>query len=118
MIVTLAPPALRLLPFASVAVTVRSCVLLPSAVMVALAGVSVDCVASAAPAVPVALKVTGEPARPMRVAVRVLAPALVPKVQLPTVAMPEALVAGVRSVAKPPPLVTAKVTLTPLTGWL
>ena len=68
------------------------------------------------PAVPVALKVTGEPLRPALVAVRLLAPALVPSVQLPTVAMPLALVMAVRPVAEPPPLATAKVTLTPETG--
>ncbi len=91
---------------------------MPSAVMVALAGVSVDCVASAAPAMPVALKTTGEPVRPPLVAVRVLAPAIVPSIQLPSVAMPLALVVGEAPVTEPPPPVTAKVTLTPLTGLL
>ncbi len=72
----------------------------------------------AAPALPVALKVTGEPLRPVLVAVRVLAPAVVPKVQLPTVAMPLALVAAEALVSEPPPLATAKVTFTPDTGLL
>ena len=85
--------------------------------MLALVGVSVDCVASAAPAVPVALKLTGEPVRPSQVAVRVLAPTVVPSVQPPTVAMPEASVVTVGPPAMPPPpAVTAKVTLAPLTG--
>jgi len=44
------------------------------------------------PGVPVAVKVTGGPVRPVPVAVRVFAPASVPRVQLPRVAMPLALV--------------------------
>jgi hypothetical protein len=51
-------------------------------------------------------------------AVSVLAPALAPSFQLPTVAMPPAFVVGVRPVVEPPPLATAKVTLTPETGLL
>ena len=50
-IVTVAPPLVKLLPLASFAVTVKTCVLLPFAVMLALVGVKVDCTASAAPAV-------------------------------------------------------------------
>src|SRR5947208_16740594 len=42
----------------------------------------------ALPAVPVAVKVTGLPVRPADVALRVLAPAVVARVQLPTHAMP------------------------------
>ena len=38
-----------------------------------------------------AVKVSGEPRRPMLVAVNVLTPTVGPSVQLPTVAMPEAL---------------------------
>jgi hypothetical protein len=49
-IVTVAPPTPTLSPSASLAVTVNTCVLVPSAVMLALAGVKVDAVASAAPA--------------------------------------------------------------------
>ena len=49
--VTVEPPLVRLLPLASLACTVSTCVLVPLAVMLALAGVSVDCVASAAPGV-------------------------------------------------------------------
>ena len=70
----------------------------------------------AAPAAPVAVKVTGEPVSPGLVAVRVLAPAVVPSVQLPTVAMPEALVVAAAPVREPPPEATAKVTATPGTG--
>ena len=69
----------------------------------------------ASPHVPVALKVSGEPTRPARVAVSVLTPAVVPSVQLPTVAIPAELVVAASSVAEPPPVSTAKVTLTPAT---
>ena len=72
----------------------------------------------AAPAVAVAVKVTGEPVSPAEVAVKVFDPALVPKVQEPTVAIPEAFVVVVAPVIEPPPLATAKVTLTPETGLL
>ena len=65
-----------------------------------------------------AVKVTGEPLSVPLLAVRVLAPAPAPSVQLPTVAMPAALVVAVRPVAEPPPEATAKVTLTPGTGSL
>ena len=46
----------------------------------------------ALPAVPVAVNVTGLPVRPADVAVSVLAPAVVARVQLPTRAMPFASV--------------------------
>ena len=49
-IVNVAPPAISVLPFASFACTVRTCVGLPSAVIELLVGDSVDCVASAGPA--------------------------------------------------------------------
>ena len=68
----------------------------------------------AVPAVPVALKVTG--VRDPVVAVNVFDPAVVPKVQLPTVAIPLPLVVALKPVPEPPPVATAKVTLTPLTG--
>src|SRR5690606_2632884 len=71
----------------------------------------------AAAGVPVALKVTGLPPRLPEVAVRVFAPAVLPRVQLPTVAMPLAPVTWLSPVADPPPLATAKVTATPLTGF-
>ena len=44
--VTVAPPVVSALPFASSAVTVRTWVLIPSAVMLALVGVSVERAAS------------------------------------------------------------------------
>src|SRR6185503_8340798 len=43
-IVTVEPPVVRLLPLASLAWTVSTCVLVPFAVIEALVGVSVDCV--------------------------------------------------------------------------
>ena len=79
----------------------------------------------ATPARPDALKVTGLPVRPAAAAVTVLlsVPAAVPRVQVVSVAMPEALVittAGLAGLMLPPvPLaVRVKVTLTPLTGLL
>ena len=57
----------------------------------------------AAPAMPVAAMVTGEPLRVPDEALRVLAPAVVPSVQLPTVAMPEALVVAEPPLTEPPP---------------
>ena len=115
-IVTVAPPLLRSLPFASLACTVSTCVLVPLAVTLALDGVKVDRAALAPPGVPVAVKVT-DPLMPAAVAVSVFAPAIVPSVQLPTVATPKASVVGVSPVAEPPPEATAKVTTTPETGF-
>jgi hypothetical protein len=78
-----------------------------------------DWLALGAPAVPVAVKVTGLPVRPVDVAVRVFAPAVVPSVQDVTAAIPPALVvAGVVGLTVPPPDATAKVTATPATGLL
>ena len=65
-----------------------------------------------------AVKVTGEPPRLPLVAVSELAPAVAPSVQLPTVAMPPALVVAGEPVTEPPPEATVKVTFTPLTGLL
>src|SRR5690348_18447568 len=70
----------------------------------------------ALPAVPVAWNVTGLPVSEPEVAVTVLGPATVPSVQLPTVAMPLALVVWVGPVMLPPPDATANVTATPGTG--
>ena len=50
-IVTVDPPLVRLLPNASFAVTVSTCVAVPFAVIDDVVGVSVDCVAFAAPGV-------------------------------------------------------------------
>jgi hypothetical protein len=72
-----------------------------------------NAIEAAAPAVPVALKVTlPTPA----VAVSVFAPAVVPSFQEPTVATPLAFVVAPVPVAEPPPEATAKVTATPETG--
>ncbi len=49
-------------------------------------------------------------------ATSVLVPAAVPRVQLPTVAMPEAFDVWWFPVKVPPPVVTANVTVTPLIG--
>ena len=49
-------------------------------------------IVAAVPAVPVALKVTGLPLKPVEVAVSVFGPAVALSVQLPTVATPLALV--------------------------
>jgi hypothetical protein len=77
--------------------------------------VMANCVA--APAVPVAVKVTGEPLRLPLVAVSVLAPAVVPRVQAGLVAMPAlSVVTAPVEANEPPPVATAKVTDTPLTA--
>ena len=82
--------------------------------LIPLEGVMLEIVgADGVAAVPVAVKVTGEPASDPLVAVRVLAPAVVPSVQLPAVAIPfEPVVAVI--FPEPPPVATAKVTATPL----
>jgi hypothetical protein len=65
----------------------------------------------------VAVNVTGLPVRPLEVAASVL-PALVPSVHDVTAAMPlELVVTGVVGTTVPPPLATAKVTLTPCTPF-
>src|SRR5437773_1120167 len=71
---------------------------------------------AAGPAMALAVNVTGLPFNPVDVAVRVLAPAALPSVQLPTVAMPLALVVGVAPVTPPPPSAGTNVTATPATG--
>ena len=48
--VTVVPPMVRLLPWASLVVTVKVWVLVPSAVILDEVGVKVDCPASAGPA--------------------------------------------------------------------
>src|SRR3989442_13025050 len=85
----------------------------------ALEGAVVKASRPAAPAVPSAVKVTGLPVipDPAAVAVSVLVPAVVLRVQLPTVATPLALVVWVPPVTLPPlPAAGAKVTVTPATG--
>ena len=66
---------------------------------------------------PVAVNVTGLPIRPDAVAVRVFGPAGVPSVQEVTAAIPLAFVGtAVVGFTAPPPLATAKVTVTFATG--
>src|SRR5207249_9859416 len=68
------------------------------------------------PAVPVAVKVTGLPARPAAVAVRVLVPAVELKVHEVAAAIPSVpVVTGVVSVAQPSHVPTPYVTATPQT---
>jgi hypothetical protein len=70
-------------------------------------------------AAPVAVNVAGLPEEivaPLAVAVSVFAPAVGPRVQEPTVAMPWAFVVAVAPVTLPPPDATAKVTVTPANG--
>ncbi len=74
-------------------------------------------IVAAAPAVPVAVKVTGLPVSDPDVAVRVLLPAVALSVQLPTVAMPLPFVVWLPPVIVPFPGATANVTATPVTGF-
>src|SRR5207253_7862402 len=70
----------------------------------------------AAPAVPVAVKVTGLPVRPEAVAVSVLVPAVALKVHEVAAAIPSVPVVTVVGVTVPLPGATANVTATPDTG--
>src|SRR5437879_24891 len=72
---------------------------------------------AAAPAVPVAVKVTGLPESDPELAVRVLLPAVALSVQLPTVATPLVLVVWLPPVTVPLPVAAANVTVTPVTGF-
>ena len=69
------------------------------------------------PAVPVAVNVTGDPAREPEVAVRVFEPAADPSVHDPTVAIPDASLVALAPVTEPPPEATANTTATPDTGF-
>ncbi len=73
-------------------------------------------IVAAAPAVPVAVNVTGLPESVPDAAVSVLDPAVVESVQLPTVAIPFASVACAAPVTLPLPGPAAKLTDTPATG--
>src|SRR5438876_405453 len=71
----------------------------------------------AAPAVPVAVKVTGLPVSPVAVAVSEFGPAVGPSVHDVTAAIPLLpVVTGVVGLTVPPPDAAANVTLTPPTG--
>src|SRR5207253_1483085 len=101
----------------SFTVTVMVAGLAPlDAVIMEGAAATSDRAALGAPAVPVAVNVTGLPFTPGAVAVNVFAPAVVPSVQLPTAAMPLALVVWLAPVMLPLPGPTANVTETPCTG--
>jgi hypothetical protein len=74
-----------------------------------------NCVA--APATPVAVKLTGEPVNPVAVAVRVFAPAVVLSVQAGLVAMPAlSVVTALDETNEPEPVPATKVTDTPFTA--
>ena len=72
---------------------------------------------AAAPAVAVAVKVTGLPVSPVALAVSVLVPGVVPSVHDVTAAMPLPFVATLVGLTVPPPDVTAKATAIPDTGF-
>src|SRR3954462_2766424 len=74
--------------------------------------VAVELPALVGPGVPVALKVTGLPAKPIVVAVSVLPPAVLPSLQVLSRAIPCGLVVWEGPVMLPPPVATAKVTPT------
>jgi hypothetical protein len=89
--------------------------------IVAAATTALGCVPNAncvaAPATPVAVKVTGEPLNVPLVAVSVFAPAVVPKVQAGLVAIPVlSVVTALLEANEPEPVATEKVTETPLTA--
>src|SRR5207302_1466598 len=103
-------------PFASFTITEGGELTAVPAGAVWLVGLFAAIVA-AAPAVPVAVKVTGLPARDPDVAVSVFEPAVALNVQLPTVAMPLPLVVWLAPVIVPFPGATANVTATCATGF-
>src|SRR5207237_222284 len=113
--VTVAP--LTGFPNSSFTVTVIVAAFAPEdAAIVPGAAATSDRAALGAPAVAVAVNVIGLPFTPGEVAVSVFWPAAVPSVQLPTAAMPLALVVWLAPVMLPLPVATAKVTATPGTG--
>ena len=77
---------------------------------------AVFAMANGTSAVPVAVKVTGLPLSPADDACTVFVPAAVPSFQLPTAAMPSALVVGVAPVTLPPPVTLPKLTAIELTA--
>src|SRR5439155_2147786 len=82
----------------------------------ALDGAVVSTSFVAAPAVPSAVNVTRLPLSPLDAAASVFVPAIVLRVQLPTVAIPLPFVVWVPPVTLPLPAAGAKVTVTPCTG--
>src|SRR5436853_1928928 len=103
-------------PFASFTITDGGDVTAVPAVADWLVGLFAAIVA-AAPAVPVAVNVTGLPDKVPELAVNVFEPAVALSVQLPTVATPLALVVWLAPVIVPFPGATANVTATCATGF-
>src|SRR6266699_3284544 len=103
-------------PFASFTITDGGVLTAVPAVADWLVGLFAAIVA-AAPAVPVAVKVTGLPDKVPELAVNVFEPAVALSVQLPTVATPLALVVWLAPVIVPFPGATANVTATCATGF-
>ena len=106
------------LPLPSFAVTVIV-LPVPPAVIGFGDAVTVESVADTDPAVPVAVNVTGLPIKVPEAAVSVFVPAVEPSVHEVSWARPLAVVVSVAGDAGdivPPPPVTVKTTLTPLTG--
>src|SRR5207253_10114888 len=103
------------LPFASFTITAGGVATAVFAVAVWLSP-PLTAMLPALPAVPVAVNVTGLPVSPVATAVNLLAPAVVLRVQLPTVAIPLASVVWFAPVMVPLPAATANVTATPDTG--
>src|SRR6184192_705998 len=103
-------------PFASFTITDGGGLTAVPAGAVGLVGLFGAMVA-AAPAVPVAVNVTGLPVSDPDVAVRVLLPEVALSVQLPTVAMPLPLVVCVPPVTLPLPAAGVNVTATSATGF-
>src|SRR5437016_307547 len=103
-------------PFASLTITDGGALTAVPAVADWLVGLFAAIVAPA-PAVPVAVNVTGLPVSDPEVAVNVFGPAVALSVQLPTVAMPLPLVVWLPPVIVPFPGATANLTATPVTGF-
>jgi hypothetical protein len=105
------------LPCASLTITDGAATAEPTDAVCAVALLAVKLAATSA--VPVAVKVTGLPERPLTAAVTVLAPAVVPSVHDVSAAKPDASVVTVPPLAgdvDPPPLAIVKVTTMPTTG--
>ena len=90
-----------------------NCWVLPDAIVT---GLGVTVMVDRAPAVPVALNVTGDPDRPVDVAVTVFVPAVVPSVSVVEAFPFDPVMAEVAD-REPPPAVMLNATLTPLTGF-
>src|SRR5206468_536453 len=109
--VTTTPLWLTGLPFASSSWS-TGCWANATPLCPALDGAVVKATRPAAPAVPSAVNVTGLPVSPLDAAVSVLVPAVVLRVQLPTVAIPLPFVVWVPPVTLPLPAAGANVTVT------